>query len=251
MLGASTREIAPDAALAVHNSRIVVTFTGGSPTPTMVATANARAHERSDRNIAAYFARVRGDAALLALARTVKFEDMHVLTREEIARFGIDRREFADTPWTFEPGTHSMVRKIGIQRKAGEASFHLIQWRVVCFDSDRFELDFQRPIVANAALATLSLASGGEKPLGFSYPPRRGAGIEQWGMRLNKASLLPLLDLPQAEFTETSLASDGRQLPHTESISGDGLARSFDALLDTCPAAPGQTVGVNEQAAAK
>ena len=89
MLGASTREIAPDAALAVHNSRIVVTFTGGTPTPTMVAAANARAHERSDSNIAAYFARVRGDTALLALARTVKFEDMHVLTREEIVRFGI------------------------------------------------------------------------------------------------------------------------------------------------------------------
>jgi hypothetical protein len=252
MLGASTREIAPDAALAVHNSRIVITFTGGNPTPTMVAAANARAHERSDQNIAAYFARVRGDTALLSLARTVKFEDMHVLTREEIVRFGIDRREFADTPWIFEPGTHSMVRKLAMQRKAGEGSFHMIQWRVVCFDSDRFELDFQRPVVANASFASVSLGNGGEKPLGFTYPPRRGAGIEQWGLRLNKASLQPLLDLPLAEFTETSLTSDGKQLlPHKEKLSGDGLARSVDALLGTCPAAKPQTVGVNEQAAVK
>ncbi len=251
MLGASTREIAPDAALAVHNSRIVVTFTGGSPTPTMIAAANVRAHERSDQSIAAYFARVRGDAALLALARTVKFEDMHVLTREEIVRFGIDRREFADTPWIFEPGTHSMVRKLAMQRKAGEASFHMIQWRVVCFDSDRFELDFQRPTSANAAFATVSLANGSEKPLGFTYPPRRGAGVEQWGLRLNKASLQPLADLPLAEFTETSLTSDGRQLPHSEKLTSDGLARSLDALLGTCPAAKPQTVGVSEQTAAK
>ena len=70
-----------------------------------------------------------------------------MLTREEIVRFGIDRREFADTPWIFEPGTHGMVRKLAVQRKAGEASFRMIQWRVVCFDSDRFELDFQRPIL--------------------------------------------------------------------------------------------------------
>jgi hypothetical protein len=251
ILGASTREIAPDAALAVHNSRVVITFTGGNPTPTMVAAANARAHERSDHDIAAYFARVRGDAALLALARTVKFEDMHVLTREEIVRFGIDRREFADTPWIFEPGAHGMVRKLAMQRRAGEASFHMIQWRVVCFDSDRFELDFQRPILANAASATVSLANGGDKPLGFTYPPRRGAGIEQWDLRLNKASLQPLLNLPLAEFTETSLASDGKQLPHKEKLSGDGLARSVDALLGTCPAAKPQTAGVNEQAAAK
>jgi hypothetical protein len=251
MLGASTREIAPDAALAVHNSRVVVIFTGGNPTPTIVAAANVRAHERSDQNMAAYFARVRGDTALLALARTVKFEDMHVLTREEIVRFGIDRREFADTAWIFEPGTHSMVRKIAVQRKTGEAGFHMIQWRVVCFDSDRFELDFQRPIQPNAAFATVSLANGGAKPLGFTYPPRRGSGVEQWGMRLNKASLQPLLDLPQAEFTETSETTDGRQLPHKEKLSGDGLARSLDGLLDTCPAAKPQTVGANDQAAAK
>jgi hypothetical protein len=251
ILGASTREIAPDAALAVHNSRIVITFTGGNPTPTMVAAANARAHERSDQNIAAYFAKVRGDTALLALARTVKFEDMHVLTREEIVRFGIDKREFADTPWVFEAGAHSMVRKIAVQRRAGEASFHMIQWRVVCFDSDRFELDFQRPIIANASFATISLANGGDKPLGFTYPPRRGAGVEQWGLRLNKASLQPIADLPLAEFTETSLTSDGKQLPHKEKLTSDGLARSLDALVGTCPAAKLQAAGANEQAAAK
>jgi hypothetical protein len=250
ILGASTREIAPDAALAVHNSRIVITFTGGTPTPTMVAAANARAHERSDSNMAAYFARVRGDSALLALARTVKFEDMHVLSREEIVRFGIDRREFADTPWIFEPGTHGMVRKIAVQRKAGEPSFRMIQWRMVCFDSDRFELDFQRPIPASAVLATASLSYGGAIPFSFSYPPRRGAGFEQWGLRLNKASLRPLLDLPQAEFTETSLAPDGRQLPHKEKLSIDGLAHSLDTLVGTCPAAKTQTVSANEQAAA-
>jgi hypothetical protein len=252
MLGASTREIAPDAALAVHNSRVVVTFTGGTPTATMIADANVRAHERSDHNIAAYFARVGSDAGLLALARTVRFEDMHVLTREEIVRFGIDRREFVDTPWIFEPGTHGMARKLAVQRKSGETSFHMIQWRVICFDSDRFELDFQRPIPANAVFATASLSYGGARPLGFTYPPRRGAGVEQWGMRLNKESIQPLLDLPQAEFTETSLAPDGRQLPHKEKLSSDGMARSLDALLGTCPAAkPQTTVGANEQAAAK
>jgi hypothetical protein len=251
MLGASTREIAPDAALAVHNSRVVVTFTGGTPTATMIADANIRAHERSDRNIATYFARVGGDTALLALARSVRFEDMHVLTREEIVRFGIDRREFVDTPWMFEPGTHGMVRKLAVQRKAGEASFHMVQWRVICFDSDRFELDFQRPIPANAVLATASLSYGGAIPFSFTYPPRRGAGVEQWGMRLSKASLQPLLDLPQAEFIETSLAPDGRQLPLKQTLSGDGLARSLDALLGTCPPAKPQTLGANEQAAAK
>jgi hypothetical protein len=145
-----------------------------------------------------------------------------------------------------------MVRKIAVQRKAGEGSFHMIQWRVICYDSDRFELDFQRPILANVPFATVSLANGGDKPLGFTYPPRRGAGIEQWGLRLDKASLQPLADLPQVEFTETLLTSDGKQLSHKEKLTSDGLARSLDALVGTCPAAKApQTVGANEQAAAK
>jgi len=251
MLGASTREIAPDAALAVHSARVVVTFTGGTPTPTVMAEANVRAHERSDRNVATYFARMGADTGLLALARTVKFEDMHVLTREEIVRFGIDRREFVESSWIFEPGARSMVRKIAVQRRAGEASFRTIQWRVICFDSDRFELDFQRPIPANAAFATISLSNGGAELLGFTYPPARGSGVEQWGVRLTKASLQPLLDLPQADFTETVETSDGRKLPQRERLSSDGLARALDNLIGTCPPAKNQTVGAIDRARAK
>ena len=253
MLGASTREIAPDAALAVHSARVVVTFTGGTPTPNMIAAANVRAHERSDRTIAAYFAKMRADTGLLALARTIKFEDVHVLTREEIVRFGFDQREFVETPWVFEPGPYGMVHKIAVQRREGERTFRTIQWRMICFDSDRFELDFQRPIPADAASSSVSISSGGAKPLGFAFPPLKASGVEQWGLRLAKASLQPLLDLPQAEFTETSLGADGRQSLVRENLSSDGLASALDSLLATCPAAKAaaasQTVGTREQAA--
>jgi hypothetical protein len=253
MLGASVREIAADAVLAVHSARVVVTFTGGTPTPTMVAAANVRAHERSDQSLAAYFAKLRADTGLLALVRTVKFEDMHVLTREEIVRFGFDRREYVETPWVFEPGTHSMVRKIAVQRREGEASFRTIQWRVICFDSDRFELDFQRPMPSNAAFASVSISLGGTKPLAFTFPPLRASGLELWGVRLAKTSLQPLVDLPQAEFTEVSLTADGRQSPRKENISSEGLAGALSGLLATCPAAKTvaapQTFGTREQAA--
>ena len=105
-----------------------------------------------------------------------------MLTREEIVRFGIDRREFADTPWIFETGAHSMVRKIAVQRKAGEASFRMIQWRVVCFDSDRFELDFQRPIPANAVLSPrFRYRYGGDKPLGFTLSAKARSGCRAMG----------------------------------------------------------------------
>ncbi len=57
---------------------------------------------RADRMLREYLAKMGAELGLLALASTIKYEDMHVLTREQIDRFGIDRREVVETPWTFE-----------------------------------------------------------------------------------------------------------------------------------------------------
>ena len=75
ILGAATREIAPDALLAVHSPKVVAHFRGGVPTAQMQAEANARGRERADRMIKEYIVRMGAELGLLVLARTVKFED--------------------------------------------------------------------------------------------------------------------------------------------------------------------------------
>jgi hypothetical protein len=236
ILGATTREVAADAALAVHSAKVTVSFRGvGVPPPAIVAAANARAHERSDGMIAAYLAKMGADTALLALVRTVKFEEMHILTREEIVRFGIDRREFVETPWTFESGTRSMVHKVALQRGEGEKSFRTIQWRVICIDSDRFELDFQRPATPSPALSSVSV-SGGGTPLLLFYAPAKTSGPELWGARTTRTSVQALSDSPLADFAETSTAADGHKHLLTQKLSNEGLATGLNKLVATCPA---------------
>jgi len=236
ILGATTREIAPDAALAVHSPKVVVSFRGaGKPTPSMVAAATERGRERGDRLLEGYFAKMGVDAGLLELSHTVRFEDMHVLTREEIVRFGIDRREFAETSWSFENNGRGTVRKVMAQRGPGEKSFRLVQWRLICFDGDRFELDVQRPATANPTFASVAIAAGGTKPQYFSFPPAKASGFEVWGMRMAKASVQSLLDLPQLDFTESSLAADGHRVPSTTKLSSEGLSGALDSLIATCP----------------
>ncbi len=236
ILGATTREIAPDAALAVHSPKVVVSFRGVvKPTQAMVTAATERGRERGDRLLSGYFARMGADAGLLDLSRSVKFEDMHVLTREEIVRFGIDRREFAETSWSFENNGRSTVRKVVVQRNPGEKSFRLMQWRLICFDSDRFELDVQRPSTANPTFSSVAVVGSGARPLYFSYPPAKASGFEVWGMRMAKASLRSLLDLSQVEFTESSVAADGHRVPQTTKLSSEGLSGALDSLIATCP----------------
>ena len=119
MLGATTREVAADALLAVHSPKVVVHFRGnGVPTAEMRAAATQRGVERADRMLASYIVKMGAEIGLLELARTIKFESMHVLTRDEIVRFGIDRRDFVETPWTFESTGRSMARKTVIEAQS-------------------------------------------------------------------------------------------------------------------------------------
>jgi hypothetical protein len=95
-LGATTREVAPDAAVAVHNSKLTLNV-HGHPPPQMVAEFRERGMAKADRVRAAFVAAMGIKSELTDLIRTVKFENLHVLTRTELYRFGIDTRSFSET----------------------------------------------------------------------------------------------------------------------------------------------------------
>jgi hypothetical protein len=250
ILGATTREVAPDAALVVHSAKIVLNFRGpGAPPPELVAAANVRAHERSDNMLMVYVAKMGVNLGLLSLVRTVKFEDMRVLSREEIVRFGIDSREFVETPWTFEPGARNMIHKVALDRKAGESSFRTIQWRFICFNSNSFELDFQRPQTMRAAQSSISV-SGSGPPTFLSLGQMKTIETELWGVRMARAPVQLLSDSSQTDFTETMVAADGRKTSVTRKLSNEGLADALGKLTATCPAPPPQQrVDARDQAA--
>lgn len=253
MLGATTREVPADALLAVHSPKVVVHFRGGMPSPEARAAAAVRGIERADRMLASYIVKMGADIALLELARTIKFESMHVLTRDEIVRFGIDRRDFVETPWMFESTVRSMARKAVIERNESDKSWRTTQWRIVCSNADQFELDVQRPALSGSVFPTLAISTGASAAQYFKSPPAKLRGFEIWGLRMNKESVQSLLLEPQINFTETSQASGGTRTARTARISSDGLGRALASLTETCPPpkniALRQTVGAGEAAA--
>jgi len=252
MLGAPTREVAADAELAVHSARVTVSFHGPEVPPAeMIAAANANAYQRSDHMIAAYLAKMGADPALLALIRTVKFEQMHILTREEIARFGIDRREFVETPWTYEVGTRAMVHKVALQRRDGEKTFRTTQWRVICLDTDHFELDFLRPSTPVSVLSSVSISSGGA-PILLFHTQAKLSDFEVWGTLMHKAFIQSFSAASQTELAETLPAMDGHKIRLTQMLSTDGFADALNRLVATCPAPKAQqrqTVEAHDHAA--
>jgi hypothetical protein len=234
MLGAPTREVAPDAILGVHSAKVVLRASGGQPTREMIVEATQRAVERGDRLLSNYVVKMGIEGELLDVARHTKFEDMHVLTRDEIFRFGIDRREFVETPWAFENLGRALIRKSAISRGENGKTWRTLQWRLFCLNAEQFQLDFQRQVTASPPFAAISISSGAAKPFTFVFPPSKPAGYEVWGLRMPKSSAQAIADLPQIDLTETANALDGRRLAHEEKLSTEGLAASLVSLQGIC-----------------
>jgi hypothetical protein len=255
LLGATTREVAPDALLAVHSAKVVVQFRGDAPPPAAVrAAANQRGRERADRMLSAYIVKMGADIGLFDLARSIKFESQHVLTREEIARFGIDRRDVAETSWKFENGVRSMVSKFASVREEGGTSWRLSQWRIICSSNEQFELDFQRPaLAAGSTLPTVAISGVGPAPQHFNWPPAKVQGYEIWALRVTRSSVQGLAAVPQFEFTEAVQAADGKRVARSAKFSTEGLAGALTTLAATCPPPKNlvlrQAVGTQESAA--
>ncbi|MGJ4949705.1 hypothetical protein [Bradyrhizobium sp. HKCCYLS20291] len=231
ILGAPSREIAPDATLAVHSPR-VMNFTGGSLTYEVRAQPMQQAMARLDRMVLDYISKLGADPRLWTVSRSVPFEGMRNLTREEIASFALDRRERIESPWMFEAANRGVASKTILVRKEGEASFRATRFQLVCFNQDRFELDVERNAPAGAGSASLALVSR-EVRLNFLSPPRRSDSRETWGV---------LLDFGQARALATSAAelvegpsNVARADDATFPVDGDGLQNALKLLLDTCP----------------
>jgi hypothetical protein len=141
-----------------------------------------------------------------------------------------------ETPWIFENIGRSTVRKVATRKDDGDKSYRPSQWRLFCVSTDQFELDFQRPAATSSAFPTILISNGGATSLYFKSPPLKAQGFEIWGVRMNRASLQSLADVPQFDFTETSQTQDGHRLAHTATFS-KGLAGALDSLLATCPPA--------------
>src|SRR4030095_12069557 len=78
------------------------------------------------------------------LIKTVKFESLHVLTRAELYRFGIDTRPLPETAWHLEAAQRPYIRKIAAAKQGDGASFRTMEWRLFCENKDRARLMFVR-----------------------------------------------------------------------------------------------------------
>jgi len=237
ILGASVREIAPDAVLAVHTPKVMLTYHGEAPPESMRAVARARGLERANNLVARYLSKMDVAPGLLDVAKTVPFEGLHLLTRDELDRFRIDSRRLAETAWTFEQAARPFVRKFALVRKPDGASFRTMEWRLFCDNMGAQVMFIREMDKAATGPDSVTLMAGSEKPVAFgSYPARLGK-YEAWNGRITTTALNTVLLAPQLQITLGTTLLDGRVEQDRFDMDTAGLHATWTRLSENCPKA--------------
>ncbi|HMM90661.1 MAG TPA: hypothetical protein PKA25_15935 [Bradyrhizobium sp.] len=238
-LGATTREVAPDAALAVHNSKLTLVVRGpGSErlSAKQIAEFRQRSVANADRERAAFVVSMGISRELDDLIRTVKFENLHVLTRPELYRFGIDKRSLLETPWTFETAARPYVHKMAAARHGDGAAFRMMEWRLSCETRTRARLMFVRESGEEAGNRTMVLMAGQEKSVALGKPVRLGR-FEVWSDVVTSDAMQAMLAAPRLRIGESTQTAEGKSNNlATFEIDTLGLEPSWTRLLGSCPA---------------
>ncbi|OKO80240.1 hypothetical protein AC629_27795 [Bradyrhizobium sp. NAS80.1] len=234
-LGATSREVAPDAALAVHNSRLVLVIRGNPP-PGVVAEVRQRRMVTAERERAAFVAAMGISRELNDLIRTVKFESLHVLTRPELYRFGIDTRPLAETMWRLEKGTRPFISKIAMVKENG-SSFRTMEWRLFCENKNRVPLMFAGEIdEAILGKSTILMTADADTTKEAGGSPMRAGKYEMWSDTVDPGMVKAMLASRYLQVRENRPMPDKPDMAKFD-IDMTGLASAWTQLGASCQSA--------------
>lgn len=230
LIGAVTREVAFGVRFAVHSAGITLNDRLRRVPKATRDRAIGRGLESLNRDIAAYLVAMGIDRGLFELIKTVRFESLHALSRDELFRFGIDRREYVETDWTF---TGSWIEKLVQARGASDANdFRTRRWRLVCGTERDMLLSYARNN-RDEPLASAVLRLGADQKIAFGALGRADMRIVMVdaGMigKLKAAAQLSLMEVGTVDTAK------GGEPPVRETIlSTTGLSRSIEQLSSSC-----------------
>jgi hypothetical protein len=194
---------------------------------------------RADRERALFIQAMGISRDLNDLIKTVKFENLHVLERPELYRFGIDTRTMAETDWTLDNAARPYIRKVVVAKKNDGASFRTMEWRLFCENKDRARLIFAREFDKDATgTSSVILMAGSEKPVSFGTIPARIGTYEAWSGTIASGAMKSMLVAPRLQIGEGTLTPDGKTSQEMLDIGTTGLEPAWSRLFESCPAAP-------------
>jgi len=243
LIGAAVREVPIDAGLGVHSISILQTMIRRNGEGRVLAASSRRVTgdvpgiRAAHSHVARYAAEMGISRALIDAAAAVPNETIRFITREEIARFGIDKREFIETRWAAEAGTTGSFAKWVMEARGAEPKqYRTTMIRLGCAG----KLIEMRIIRRAPALDKVPLiaAKAGDRDV---YLGAARAWSDSKGNEGDtRAARVPIYFLDRAvaretvELIEATSYATANTPTHRTSLSTAGFAPLLSALLQKC-----------------
>jgi hypothetical protein len=152
--------VPPGARLGVHSGKMTRFYTDGRVIipPQNRVTAGEKSRAAEFENELRHYVREMGiDAGLLDAASAVPYDQIRYLSRDEIARFGIDKRAFQETRWIWHlVPKSSAVFKLTVQAKGADGNEYRIGMiRIFCTGANRFAVTYTRGLASGEMLVRI------------------------------------------------------------------------------------------------
>jgi hypothetical protein len=238
IVGAAVRDIAPGAKLGIHSS----SFTFADEDHAMARPSSRVMRETIEASydrLGRYFSEMGIDPDLVAAARAISNDKIHVLTRAEIWRFKIDRRRFVEDGWRLSDAPMRAIHKSFVaDGAAGSADFRDALVKLSCGTADRLRVDFALEHVPGDAAGASGfrlVAGGTERVL---TPRRRMAlGGSTTEYEVSSVDVQPAFFLSAGgsiDVAAASSASSAGSRDFTATLSTVGLMPALAKLLPLC-----------------
>lgn len=240
LIGAQLRHVPPGARIGVHTGKIAGKDVDG------------RYRAMSNARTARYLQEMGIAGAFFDVVLKVPYEQMHFLSRDELAQFGIDRSAVRETRWTamdwpwagmeWPPQPFSVVKFVveasGEQRKQYRAA----AIRLSCAGPERVALRYFRKMASTetvAAPGSIELSAEGEK---LSFPravsmskidPLETGWFEARYISapftfFEAAATRDSIEIVESDPTEATAS------PRILKLSTDGLSKALERLKKAC-----------------
>jgi hypothetical protein len=227
LVGGSVRQVAPDAQLGIHAIRL----------PEDLAANVDSVHGRLKR----YVVEMGIDPGIIDAAAKVSADRIRYLTREEIARFGIETRGSYETPWIpYEDrsGQLFLLKSITQPDGADDKEYRTSSVRLWCVGAGlKVWFVYRRDAPSNEiGAATVIRVAAGNKELVLG-PETKGASerstIANWEF-LQNAMAVPSIMITEASMSQGDV--EGRS--HVIKLSTNGLSKVLGQLQKGCGELP-------------
>jgi hypothetical protein len=239
LIGAQVRHVPPGARIGVHTGKIA----GGD--------ADGRHRAMSNARTVGYLREMGIADALFDVVLRVPYEQMHFLSRDEIAQFGIDRSGFRETRWTamdwpwagmeWPPQPFSVVKFVVEAGGEKRKQYRAAAIRLSCAGPERVALRYFRKMASTetAVAGSIELSVEGDK---LSFP--RAASMSKidplesgWFEARYTSAPFAFFEAAATRDSIDIVESDPLETmppPRIIKLSTDGLPKALERLKKAC-----------------